>query len=221
MKGTSVLYLDEHPVNYNFEKLLHNYFFRVDVLNNVNLLSSKLKKIQPQVLIIDIDVVHYNPYSLIKRTRVKHPFLSIVVYTKLQKVSLLLKYIPLNLQDFILKSEPMVQVKKSLALVIKKSFSSLKVERSIKLNHSLTWYPINKKLTKIKKEIEIELELTQTEKEVFSILVENFNNFTSCEVMIFEIYNITNPTIKNLARFRNLIYRIKANLNLNIEEDID
>ncbi len=208
MSGVSVLYVDEGEISSSFTTLLNRKFEKVLICDDMLLAESAIDTMQPQVIIIEIGTNEIYAYDLITKIRNKNKFTNIIVYTKINDAKTILRYIPLNLQDYLIRTDPMFQIEKSLTHVIKKCYRGLNKEDGIRLKNKLTWYPKSKKLIKSKRGKEVELKLTPIQRKIFFIIGGNKNGFTSSEALMLQIYDTENANEKETSRLRTAFHRL-------------
>lgn len=206
----NVLYVDDDPSACDkLEAILKYYFAQVYIAHNAHEAMEIYKKRVCNILLVDYDMPIMNGFEFLAEIRKENSLIPAIIISSYDDKEKLFKAIKLELVDYLVKPYSLDELKNVFELVLQ--WMEKKSILEIKLNETLTYSYVTKKLTSN----ESETNLTPSEFKVLEVLLSNENRIIYYDYLIELIGE--NSTHKSLI---NQVYKLNKKLGTNIIKNV-
>lgn len=207
----TVLFIEDDSImRKNYVNVLKDYFVNVyaasDGLEAYSIYRSK----KPDILVIDIDIPKLNGIELLKKIRVDDLSTKAIMLTSYSDRDTILSVSNLKINDYLIKPIQRKNLFDSLDKTIKEIQKfNISSNEILELSDDYYWSFSKKELICKDKLVS----LTKTEREVLSIIFNNFNHATSYEEIIYSVWDNYNDA--NFKSMKSTISHIRKKLPQN------
>lgn len=183
LKDFTLLYAeDESNVQASMMEYLKTYFKEIHLASDGQEALDLYKKIQPDVLILDINMPKISGLDVAKRIREKDEDVRILMLTAHTEKDLLLEAVEIEMTRYLVKPVKPSEFKKALDKTAEELVS--KSKKLIKFSNGLCWYIKEEVL----KENNLAIYLTPKEKKLMSLLASKRGTCVSSEDIMANVW---------------------------------
>jgi DNA-binding response OmpR family regulator len=204
----SVLYIeDEKAIRENFIFYLEAFFDEVYEAEDGEIAYEIYKQKKPHILIIDVEIPKLNGIELLKKIRENDHTTRAIMLTSHSETKLLLEATSLKLTKYLLKPVNKHKLDEAISLVIKElsDFNTYSIKK-VPLRDGYSW---NYEFEELTKEGQV-INLTNKEKQLFSLLMLNLGRVLSYENIIYEVW--LNEEEGSLEALKTMIKNLRKKL---------
>lgn len=209
MNKISILYVEINKIkNTEYKEKLKSTFINnfYETSNEIDALTLH-KKYSPSIVLIDVDTPTINGLNIASEIRQKCKNTKIIILSTLTDTETLLKAIPLNLSDYLLK--PLCKVKLTNTILKLAQQNDIDTQNLITINQHLKY---NTKLKKLY-DNNIEVKLTKNEIRLLEFFLKNQNSIIESNIIFDYMWDDFNYNMQNL---RSLVNRLNKKLSSKI-----
>jgi len=207
----SILYAeDEAPIRENYTKYLKKYFAKVYEAEDGESAYKVYKDKKPELMIVDINMPKMNGIELVKLIRKNDHSTKIILLTAHSDVEYLLDAAELMLTKYLIKPITRKDLKDTLYLAVQdmKNFS-VSSNRLIPLREGYSFNLTTKELTDSIKVVE----LTNQEKNMLALLLENTSIVLSYEDIVYRLWDAYDDA--KVSSIKTLVKKLRQKLPVN------
>ncbi|PHS56191.1 MAG: DNA-binding response regulator [Sulfurimonas sp.] len=212
----SILFVeDEKAIRDNYVSYLKMFFKEVYEAEDGEVAYNIYKTYKPQILLIDINIPKISGIDLLKKIRENDHSTKAIILTAFANTNYLLEAASLKLTKYLIKPINRKELNDALKLSISEllRFNTLST-KIINLKNSFIW---NNDLEELNCNNKL-IRLTNKEKKVFVLFVNNINKILSTNEIIYEVWN--NENEGNSTGLKTIIKNLRKKLPRNSIENI-
>ena len=210
LKELNVLHVDDNiQACENIKKTLEYYFKNVFIAHNGEEALEIYNKKECHLLIVDYDMPIMNGFEFLSGVRKENSLIPAIIVSSYDDKEKLFNAIKLELVDYLVKPYSLDELKNVFNLILQ--WMEKKSILEIKLNKTVTYSYVTKKLTNDSKEIS----LTPSEFKILEILLSNENRVIGYEYLIDLIEELSH--VKSLT---NQVYKLNKKLEISLIKNL-
>ncbi len=212
MSNLTLLYAeDDLQSRKNYAFVLEEYFSTVYLAENGKEALDLYHKKKPDVLLLDISMPFINGLDIAKFIRTTNKDIPIIMLTAHDEQEKLLRAIPLNLSNYLIKPID----NKSLIQTILKVINEFQNREIIPIEKKLLWNRTTSNLFYDEKNIK----LTKKEHKLMTILIGSLGEYFTHYALILEVWDNEIPDESHDNKLQQLVYRLNKKINILINRD--